>query len=123
MAVHTRRPVRHADFDNGTVRLVTGTDGAKQHEMKADHVLAATGYRIDVDTLSFLSPALRPAFARVPVSAAPALFASLEASIPGLYFTGSLAAPTFGPLLRFVAGSHFAARAITASRARRHAAR
>lgn len=91
--VHTRRPVRHADFDNGTVCLVTGTDGAKQHEMKVDHVLAATGYRIDVDTLSFLCSALRPAIARVPGSAAPALSASLEASIPGLYFTGSLAAP------------------------------
>ncbi|MET7827056.1 hypothetical protein ABZT23_20525 [Streptomyces sp. NPDC005386] len=33
--------------------------------------------------------------------------------MPGLYFTGSLAAATFGPVMRFVAGSAYAASRIT----------
>ncbi|MEU6776608.1 hypothetical protein [Streptomyces sp. NPDC046759] len=51
-------------------------------------------------------------------SKAPQLSASLESSVSGLYFTGSLAAPVFGPMMRFVAGTEFAAGRIT-----RHASR
>jgi hypothetical protein len=32
--------------------------------------------------------------------------------VPGLSFTGLATAPTFGPVLRFVAGSGFAARSV-----------
>jgi hypothetical protein len=45
----------------------------------------------------------------VPGSRAPELAGTLESSVPGLYFTGSLAAPVFGPMMRFVAGTEFAA--------------
>jgi thioredoxin reductase len=81
--------------------------------LKVDHVLAATGYRVDVERITFLDPALRAKVARVRGSAAPRLSSSFESSIPGLYFAGLSAASTFGPLLRFVCGSQFAARTIS----------
>jgi len=77
--------------------------------MSVDHVLAATGYRLDLDAVPFLSPAVRDAVVCVRGSRAPHLSAALESSVPGLYFTGSLAAPMFGPMMRFVAGTEFAA--------------
>lgn len=112
--VHTGRRIEHARLHGGEVRLrVSGQDSGPVG-MRADHVLAATGYRIDLNALPFLTPPLREAVARVPGSKAPRLSGAFESSIDGLYFTGSLAAPMFGPLLRFVAGTAFAARRITA---------
>jgi hypothetical protein len=82
-------------------------------------VLAATGYRLDVDALPFLAPPVRGAVARVPGAEAPRLSRAFESTLPGLYFTGSLAAPTFGPMLRFVAGTRFAAQRIAGRLVRR----
>jgi hypothetical protein len=48
----------------------------------------------------------------------PVLNFNLEASVPGLYFVGAPSAWSFGPLMFFVAGADFAARAVT-----RHIAR
>jgi hypothetical protein len=36
-----------------------------------------------------------------------------ESSVPHLHFVGSYAVRSFGPLLRFIAGAPFAARALT----------
>jgi hypothetical protein len=38
---------------------------------------------------------------------------SYQSSIPGLHFVGAPAAWSFGPLMRFVAGTGFAARALS----------
>jgi hypothetical protein len=76
--------------------------------LSVDHVLAATGYRIEVDTLDFLDADLRSRLRRT--GGAPRLRKSFESSVAGLYFVGLAAAPTFGPLLRFVAGTGFAGR-------------
>ncbi|MEU3984849.1 FAD-dependent oxidoreductase [Streptomyces sp. NPDC026672] len=112
------RVVRGEVLADGRVRLdVVGRSGGRDG-VTVDHVLAATGYRLDLDALPFLSPEVRGAVACVPGSRAPRLGAAFEASVPGLYFTGSLAAPSFGPMLRFVAGTEFAA-----TRIARHAGR
>jgi thioredoxin reductase len=74
----------------------------------ADHVIAATGYRIDLERLQFLNPALRGKI--LTTERAPALSDTFESSVPGLYFIGVSAASTFGPLMRFAYGSDFAAR-------------
>ncbi|MDH6109689.1 cation diffusion facilitator CzcD-associated flavoprotein CzcO [Kitasatospora sp. MAP12-15] len=89
--------------------------GAAGHEevLEVDHVLAATGYRVDVDRLELLDPALRRALTCT--RGAPLLSAEFESSVPGLYFTGLSAAATFGPVLRFVCGTGFAARRISAA--------
>jgi hypothetical protein len=97
----------------GGARLALATRAAGAEDLEVDHVLAATGYRVELDVLDFLSPDLRRSLRRV--AGAPLLNASFESSVPGLYFSGLSAAATFGPLLRFVHGSDFAARRIAAS--------
>jgi hypothetical protein len=76
-----------------------------------DHVLLATGYRVDVDKISMLEPKLRDKIARH--GGQPVLNSGLESSVPGLHFVGAAAVASFGPLLRFIAGSAFAARRVT----------
>ncbi|MFF1909639.1 FAD-dependent oxidoreductase [Kitasatospora sp. NPDC058218] len=95
----------------GTVRLRLRLPG-RTDELEADHVLAATGYRVDVERLGVLDEGLRRAVRRTP-DGAPRLSGAFESSVPGLYFTGLSAANSFGPLLRFVCGTDFAARRIS----------
>lgn len=115
--VRTSIRLTRAEADGARVRLgIAGPVGSET--LTVDHVLAATGYRLDLDAVPFLSPAVRSALTCVPGSKAPQLSAWLESSVAGLYFTGSLAAPMFGPMMRFVAGTEFAATRIT-----RHASR
>jgi hypothetical protein len=90
--------------------LLKISDPAGIHELSVDHVVAATGYRVALERLAFLTPALRAKIATR--AGSPRLAPSFESSVPGLYFAGLAAAATFGPLMRFVAGSQFAARRI-----------
>ena len=49
-----------------------------------EHIIAATGYKVDLERLKFLNPGIRSqirAVKRVPV-----LSSSFESSMPGLYF-------------------------------------
>ena len=76
-----------------------------------DHVLMATGYRVDVRKYEFLSGFLRSSLRLI--DGHPVLGRGFESSIPGLHFLGAPAAWSYGPLMRFVAGADFAARALT----------
>ncbi|MER6083282.1 NAD(P)/FAD-dependent oxidoreductase [Streptomyces sp. NPDC001833] len=107
--VHTSRRVTGAVVHGPEVSLDVAGPAGERESLTVDHVLAATGYRLDLDALPFLSPTVRRDLAYVPGSKAPALRGTFESSVPGLYFTGSLAAPMFGPMMRFVAGTEFAA--------------
>ena len=87
-----------------TLRLDTG---AREFE----HVLLATGYRIDIARLGILAPEL---LARIATEAgSPVLAGGYQSSVPGLHFVGSAAVASYGPLLRFVWGAGYAARAVT----------
>jgi FAD-dependent urate hydroxylase len=77
----------------------------------ADHVLLGTGYRIDVSQLDLLAPEVRRTLDLV--DGYPVLDRAFQSSMPGLHFVGAPAAWSFGPLMRFVAGTGFAARAVT----------
>jgi FAD-dependent urate hydroxylase len=77
---------------------------------RADHVLLGTGYRVDVSRLELLAPELVSALALV--DGYPVLDPGFQSSVPGLHFVGAPAAWSFGPLMRFVAGTGFAARAV-----------
>ena len=70
-----------------------------------DHVIAGTGFRFDLKRLDYLSPSLRDNLKSF--AGAPVLDRNLESNLPGLFFTGALAAPSLGPHMRFVAGTHF----------------
>jgi thioredoxin reductase len=94
------------------VRLVMRTpDGTKT--VDADVVVAATGYRPDIDAVPFLDAGIRATTRRV--GGYPALTTRFETSVEGLYAVGVLAACSFGPSMRFVAGTRFTARRVAAA--------
>ena len=84
-------------FDDGSERLV-------------DHVLMATGYQVDISRYGFLAPELVSAVRKT--NGYPLLSRGLESSVPGLHFLGAPAAESFGPVVRFVSGTTFAAGAL-----------
>lgn len=90
----------HMRLDDGSTRT-------------ADHVLQGTGYKIDVAHYPFFAPELAGEI--VQASGFPILTKGLESSIPGLHILGAPAAWTFRPLLFFVAGTDYAARALAQS--------
>jgi hypothetical protein len=94
----------------GRARLTFRTDGGVV-EMMADHVIAATGYRVDLRRLSFLSAEIGTGLKHVEQT--PNLSARFESSIPGLYFVGPASANSFGPVMRFAFGAGFTARRLT----------
>ncbi|MGW1026620.1 FAD-dependent oxidoreductase [Streptomyces sp. NPDC002577] len=90
----------------GRPMLAVQTLGGRTEELSADHVIAATGYRVDIAAMDFLGHELRTQLA---VSrGTPRLGAGYRSSVPGLYFTGLPAAASYGPVMRFVCGTEFA---------------
>ena len=81
-----------------------------------DLVLLATGYQVDVARYPFFARALLDRISSV--RGYPVLTRHFETSSPGLHIVGAPAAWTFGPLMRFVAGSDFASRRVAAAIAR-----
>jgi hypothetical protein len=81
-----------------------------------DHVITATGYKVNVGRLNFLSRDLRTKLQTV--GDTPKLTSNFESSVPGLYFVGLAAANSFGPVMRFMFGAGFAARTVTAALAK-----
>jgi FAD-dependent urate hydroxylase len=79
-------------------------------ERIVDHVLLATGYRVDISKYDFLAPKLREAISRY--NGYPRLRPGLETSVDGLHILGAPAAWSFGPLMQFVSGTHFASRSL-----------
>ncbi len=99
VAAHCRGHRIALDLDNGSRAF--------------DHVVLGTGYRIDLARIHFLSPQLAGRIACTDGS--PLLRAGFELSVPKLHFAGSYAVRSFGPLMRFIAGAPYTARAITAA--------
>lgn len=96
---------------SGRVQLsVRRNDGTVQIE--TDHVIAATGYRVDLNRLPFLEPALCAAITTF--AGAPLLRGAFETSVPNLHFVGLASAMTFGPVMRFVYGTRHAATILSA---------
>ena len=101
----------NAEIRNGKVCLqLRATDGT-QSEIETDHIIAATGYKVDIDRLTLLGPEVRSRLKTVERS--PILSSSFESSIPGLYFVGVAAANSFGPVMRFAFGAGFTARRLS----------
>jgi thioredoxin reductase len=108
--LHLGYDVESADVRDGKVRLhLRGADGTAR-EIVTEHVIAATGYKVDVERLQFLSGEIRSKL--IVVEGAPVLSSTFESSIPGLFFVGVAAANSFGPVMRFAFGAGFAARRV-----------
>ena len=86
------------ELSDGTTRLV-------------DHLLLATGYRIDISRYSFIDRGLFSSISRF--QGYPMLSHRFKSSVEGLFFAGATAAISLGPLFRFVVGTQYCARAIS----------
>ena len=73
-------------------------------ERSVDHVMLATGYWVDISRCGFFTPELLGEVEVV--DGYPELRAGLESSVPGLHFLGASAVRSFGPVNRFVSGTH-----------------
>jgi hypothetical protein len=93
---------------NGEMMLeLIGSDKSRQ-ALRADHIIFATGYSIDITRLGFLDKRLASQIREA--ARAPLLSSNYESSVPGLHFIGPAAANSFGPVCRFVYGAYHPAR-------------
>jgi len=107
--------VRQAEASGSGVKLLL--DGPRASSLEVDHVIAGTGFRVDVADLDFLPEDL---LARIATrSGYPVLTRAGESTVPGLYFAGALASFSLGPSMRFIAGTHNLAGHLTRSVIRR----
>lgn len=103
--------LHRADYRDGRVHLQLLCPDGEERVLSADHVVAATGYQVDLRRLPILSKDLRPQIRAVGFT--PVLSAEFQSSVAGLHFVGLAAANTFGPIMRFLQGARYTARRLT----------
>lgn len=111
LPVHFGQLLEASPQGNGVTVKYSAPNG-QMSEIIADHIIAGTGYCFDVHGLPFLRPRLKSALrteGRLPL-----LSADFECSAPGLYFAGLASAYMFGPSMRFICGTRYAAERISA---------
>jgi FAD-dependent urate hydroxylase len=113
--VLTGHTVREAAAVSGGVRL--SLDGPGQSVLEAEHVIAGTGFRMDLARLPFLPETLRSAIKTL--NGYVLVSRKGETSVPGLYFAGAPVLLSIGPSSRFIAGTHTLASALAKSIAQR----
>jgi thioredoxin reductase len=113
--VMTGHQVRKAVPEGNGIQLLV--EGPEQSVLTVDHVIAGTGFRIDLARLSFLPEGLRARIATV--NRYPVVSRAGESSVPGLYFVGAPTAVSIGPSARFIAGTHTMAANLARAVARR----
>ena len=104
------RTPAYSEVRDGRVYLQCKGDGG-QSELLTDHVISATGYRVDIGQLDFLSEKVRASLQSI--EGAPVLSGNFESSVPGLYFVGLASACCFGPVMRFLFGAGYTARRLS----------
>jgi hypothetical protein len=100
-----------ASLASHKIHLEMSTSEGTNQQIETDHIIAATGYRVDLNRLTFLSADIRSSIEQV--NSTPVLSTAFESSIPQLYFSGITAANSFGPVMRFAFGAQFTARRLT----------
>jgi thioredoxin reductase len=114
--LHLGYTIERAETQGVTVHLHLRAQDGSMKELVTEHVIAATGYKVDLKRLNFLSNELRSDIHTT--GGAPVLSRNFESSVPGLYFAGLAAANNFGPVMRFAFGAGFAAQRISAALAK-----
>ena len=103
--------ITEASVQNGRISLQLTDTAGNRRMLLTDHVIAATGYKVDLRRLALMDAALQSQVRSVEHT--PVLSSNFESSVRGLYFVGASAANTFGPLLRFAFGARFTARRLS----------
>jgi len=113
VVLHEGQKIEKMQEADNTVDL-TLSSGEK---LKADHVMLATGYKVDINRLSMLHQSL---LSEIQTDLdIPLLNPWFESSVPGLYFIGLTSLRSFGPLFRFVVGCKASAERVASSVARK----
>jgi FAD-dependent urate hydroxylase len=107
----SQHQLRGAEPTGSGLRLLL--DGPKKSSLEVDHVIAGTGFRIDIGKLKFLSAGVHDGIATV--NRYPVVTRDGATSVPGLYFAGVPTAVSLGPSVRFVGGTHNTARRLARS--------
>ena len=103
--MHLGLTLQNAAIEKGRVHLEFANCEGKRVMFSADHVIAGTGYRVDITRLPFLDEDMTAHIAQI--QRAPRLSSNFESSVRGLYFVGPSSASSFGPLVRFACGAEF----------------
>lgn len=96
---------------DGRIRLNFNDKNCGEICYEVDHVIAATGYKPNLNRINFIAPELLKQLKQI--NDTPRLNQYFESSVEGLYFTGPLTANSFGPVMRFAIGAGFAAKKIS----------
>ena len=107
ISVLTSHAISQAVEKNGKLKVTVRGPGATS-SFETDHIIAATGYKVDLGNLKFLGDDLRSGIKTHDGS--PRLNAVFESSVPNLHFVGLASAQSFGPVMRFVYGAKHASR-------------
>lgn len=106
MPVLSGQDLVSASIAGGGLNLTLRDRSGSTRTVQVDHVVCGTGYQIDIRRLGYVEKSLLEHLAHV--GHAPALTTRFESSVKGLFFTGPIAANSFGPLMRFAFGADFA---------------
>ena len=107
--------IHQAEASGDGVRLLL--DGPTRSTLEVDHVIAGTGFRIDIARLPYLPEELRTSVATF--DGFPVLSRAGQSTVPGLYFAGAPAAFSLGPSMRYLAGTHNVSATLAGSVVRR----
>lgn len=110
LPMHLGATILNARVVGERVRLVFSQPKIGETQIDVDHIIAATGYRVDLARIPFIEQGLQSQLNNA--EGTPVLSRHFESSVRGLYFIGAAAANSFGPLLRFAYGAKFAAQRV-----------
>lgn len=82
--------------------------------LSVDHVLFATGYRVDLSRVKYLAENVAQGRLRVK-DGVPVLDEDFQTTLPGLHIVGQASAQDFGPFFGFIRGCIASARIVVAS--------
>jgi cation diffusion facilitator CzcD-associated flavoprotein CzcO len=116
VGLHTGLRIGSASVENDRVHLQLNNGDGIPRTISTDHVIAATGYQVDLRRVAFLDSDVWMGIRSL--GRAPILSASFESSMPGLYFIGAASANSFGPMMRFAYGAGFTSRRLSKHLAR-----
>ena len=94
MPEHTGTRLEGSTFRNGRIVLHAVDRAGARRDFECDHVIAGTGFDIDVDRLRFIDADLRRRVVRE--RKAPRLDDNFQTSVPGLHMIGPTSMPSFG---------------------------
>lgn len=109
--VRLRLEANPAGWSDGTPARTPAR--AADGDLTVEHVIAGTGFRVDLSRLDFLPETLRDSI--VTVNGYPLVSRDGLSTVPGLYFAGAHTAVSLGPSTRFIAGTHNVAARLASS--------